>query len=184
MKKTHLYLLLGCALAASISMPLRAADDVDAIGSPLVSYSFSGNADDSAAAEPASDNSSNNAPADKAKLQQYLDQINATVHFDFGSSEPKFDNKTDLAIRALCAAMKADSRVKILITGHTDNVGTAQGNMNYGKKRAEALKQLMVKQGAPAGSISTASKGQNEPVVDNDTEEHRYQNRRAVVTLR
>lgn len=145
---------------------------------------LSGNADDSAAAEPASDNSSNNAPADKAKLQQYLDQINATVHFDFGSSEPKFDNKTDLAIRALCAAMKADSRVKILITGHTDNVGTAQGNMNYGKKRAEALKQLMVKQGAPAGSISTASKGQNEPVVDNDTEEHRYQNRRAVVTLR
>ena len=126
----------------------------------------------------------NNSPADRAQLQKYLDQINATVHFDFSSTEPKFDNKTDLAIRALCAAMKADSRVKVLITGHTDNVGSAESNMNYGKKRAEALKQLMVKLGAPASSIATASRGQEEPVVDNDTDEHRHQNRRAVITLR
>lgn len=123
-------------------------------------------------------------PADRAQLQKYLDQINATVHFDFSSTEPKFDSKTDLAIRALCAAMKADSRVKILITGHTDNVGSAEGNMAYGKKRAEALKQLMVNQGAPASSIATYSRGQEEPVVDNDTDEHRHQNRRAVITLR
>ncbi|MBR2959891.1 MAG: OmpA family protein [Bacteroidales bacterium] len=123
-------------------------------------------------------------PADRTQLQKYLDQINATVHFDFAKTEPKFDSKTDLAIRALVAAMKADKNVKILITGHTDNVGSAEGNMTYGKKRAEALKQLMVDLGAPAASISTASKGQTEPVVENDTEEHRYQNRRAVITLR
>lgn len=124
------------------------------------------------------------APIDRASLQKYLDQINATVHFDFSSTEPKFDSKTDLAIRALCRAMKADSRVKVLITGHTDNVGSDESNMTYGKKRAEALKDLMVKQGAPAASISTASKGESQPVVENDTDEHRYQNRRAVITLR
>ena len=123
-------------------------------------------------------------PADRGQIQKYIDQINATVHFDFGSTEPKLDNKSDLAIRALCAAMKADSRVKVLITGHTDNVGSAESNMSYGKKRAEALKKLMVNQGAPASSIATASRGQEEPVVDNDTDEHRHQNRRAVITLR
>ena len=122
--------------------------------------------------------------ADRAQLQKYLEQINTTVHFDFGSTEPKYDSKTDIAIRALCAAMKADKRVKVLITGHTDNVGTAKGNMNYGKKRAEAMKQVMVGLGAPANSIATASRGQEEPVVDNDTDEHRNQNRRAVITLR
>lgn len=132
----------------------------------------------------ASQQPASNSPADRAQLQKYLDQINATVHFDFSSTEPKFDSKTDIAIRALCAAMKADSRVKVLITGHTDNVGSAESNMNYGKKRAEALKQLMVNHGAPASSIATASRGQEEPVVDNDTDEHRYQNRRAVITLR
>ena len=127
----------------------------------------------------------NNAkPVDRSQVQKYLDQINATVRFDFSSTEPKFDNKTDIAIRALCAAMKADKRVKVLITGHTDNVGSAKGNMSYGKKRAEGLKRVMVNQGAPASSIATASRGDKEPVVDNDTEEHRQQNRRAVITLR
>jgi outer membrane protein OmpA-like peptidoglycan-associated protein len=140
---------------------------------------------DNASKLPAADNdNASKRPADRAQLQQYLDQINATVHFDFSSTEPKFDAKTDIAIRALCAAMRADKNVKVLITGHTDNIGTAESNMNYGQRRADALKQLMVNQGAPAAQISTASKGQNEPVVDNDTDEHRYQNRRAVVTLK
>lgn len=138
-----------------------------------------------AADKPAADKpAANGKPADRAQLQKYLDQINATVRFDFGSTEPKYDSKTDLVIRALCAAMKADSRVKVLVTGHTDNVGSAQGNMSYGKKRAEAMKQVMVNLGAPASSIATASRGAEEPVVDNDTDEHRNQNRRAVITLR
>ena len=132
---------------------------------------------------PSNDNA-NGKPADRAQLQQYLDEINATVHFDFSSTEPKFDNKTDMTIRALCLAMKADNSVKVLITGHTDNIGSAESNMSYGKRRAEALKDLMVQKGAPAANISTASKGQNEPVVANDTDEHRYQNRRAVITLK
>ena len=133
---------------------------------------------------PSDKDNGTNSPADRAQLQQYLDQINATVHFDFSSTEPQFDSKTDLAIRALCAAMKSDRNIKVLITGHTDNVGSAESNMNYGQRRAEALKQLMVNQGAPAANISTTSKGQNEPVVDNDTDEHRHQNRRAVITLK
>lgn len=138
----------------------------------------------SASQTAATNQPANGQPADKSQIQKYIDQINTTVHYDFGSTEPKFDNKTDLVIRALCAAMKADSNVKILITGHTDNVGSAEGNMAYGKKRAEALKQVMVKLGAPASSIATYSRGQEEPVVDNDTDEHRNQNRRAVITLR
>lgn len=132
-----------------------------------------------APAQPAS-----NQPADRAELQKLLDQINATVHFEFGKTDPQFDSKTDLAISALCKAMAADKNLKVLVTGHTDNVGSAEGNMTYGKKRAEALKELMVKRGAPAANITTASKGENEPVVDNDTEEHRYENRRAVITLK
>lgn len=123
-------------------------------------------------------------PADRAHLQSLLDLINATVHFEFAKTEPQFEAATDLAINTLCAAMAADNSVKVLITGHTDNIGSAAGNMTYGQKRAEALKELMVKRGAPAANISTTSKGQNEPVVENDTEEHRWLNRRAVVTLK
>ena len=80
--------------------------------------------------------------------------------------------------------MAADRNLKVVVTGHTDSIGSAEGNMKYGLKRAEALKALMVKRGAPAANISTVSKGENEPVVPNDTEEHRYMNRRAVIKLK
>lgn len=123
-------------------------------------------------------------PVDRASLQTYLNQINGTVNFDFNKTNPKFDAKTDLAIKALCKAMSENKDIKINITGHTDNVGTPESNMPLGMRRAEALKALMVKQGAPAENISTDSKGETEPMVENDTEEHRYMNRRAVITLK
>ena len=121
---------------------------------------------------------------DRADLQKMLDKINATDYFDFAKAEPQLDSKSDLAIEALCKAMAADKAIKVLITGHTDNVGSAASNMACGKKRAEALKSLMVKRGAPAASISTTSRGDKEPAVENDSDEHRRQNRRAVITLR
>ena len=134
--------------------------------------------------KPAEQQAANKPAPNRAELQSLLDLINATVHFEFAKTDPQFDNATEIAINSLCAAMKADKNIKILVTGHTDNVGSAEGNMTYGKKRAEALKALMVKRGAPASQISTATRGEEEPVVENDTEEHRYQNRRAVITLK
>ncbi|MCR4808920.1 MAG: hypothetical protein K5896_03570 [Prevotella sp.] len=47
MKKGHLTLLLCCALAASMTMPIQAASPVDEISDLLVSYSFTNNGDDS-----------------------------------------------------------------------------------------------------------------------------------------
>ena len=40
-------------------------------------------------------------PADRAQLQNLLDDINATVNFDFAQTDPKFDEKPDRAINAI-----------------------------------------------------------------------------------
>ena len=116
--------------------------------------------------------------------KKQLAGIGATVNFDFNETDPLFDSKTDKALNTLCSAMAADKNIKIVITGHTDNIGSDETNMALGKRRAEMLKNLMVKRGAPAANITTASKGESEPIVPNDTDEHRYQNRRAVITLK
>ena len=46
-------------------------------------------------------------------------------------------------------------------------------------KRAESLRDYMVKNGVPADQIRCESKGQTEPVADNATRDGRAQNRRA-----
>jgi outer membrane protein OmpA-like peptidoglycan-associated protein len=123
-------------------------------------------------------------PVTRIEMQKRLDDINATVYFETSGTTPKFDSKTDDIIRTLCASMMADKNLKAEITGHTDNTGTAAINLKYGKKRAEALKKYMVSLGAPAANILIESRGQEDPIVPNDSDENRAKNRRATVVLK
>ena len=120
----------------------------------------------------------------KAEAQKKLEAIGATVYFANAGTDAKFDAKTDDAIHAICEALKADESLTVTVYGHTDNTGSLQANMKYGQKRAEALKAYMVKLGAPAASINCVSRGPNEPVADNSTDEGRAKNRRATVELK
>ena len=121
-------------------------------------------------------------------LRQRIAHINAlkaagesvTVHFETGGADLKFKPEEQPIIDEICAVMAEDKSMRIVITGHTDNTGNAQQNLNvWGKKRAEALKAYMVKQGVSPDQIKCESKGQNEPVADNATAEGRALNRRA-----
>ena len=120
----------------------------------------------------------------RAEAEKQIKAIGATVYFENAGTNAKFDAKTDAAIHAICEALKADKNLTVTVYGHTDNTGSLQVNMKYGQKRAEALKAYMVKLGAPAASINCVSRGPNEPVADNSTDEGRAKNRRATVELK
>ena len=120
----------------------------------------------------------------KAEAQEKLEAIGATVYFKSSGTKAQFDEQTDDAIHAICEAMKADNTLKVTVFGHTDNKGSFKTNMKYGYKRAKALKNYMVKLGAPAKNIKCESKGPKEPVADNKTKEGRALNRRATVELK
>ena len=103
-----------------------------------------------------------------------------TVHFETGGADLQFKPEEQPIIDEICAVMASDSTLHIVITGHTDNTGNADQNLKvWGKKRAEALKAYMVKQGVSPDQIKCESKGQLEPVADNATREGRALNRRA-----
>ena len=125
-----------------------------------------------------------NAQQTKAEAQKKLEAIGATVYFKSSGTKAQFDEKTDDAIHAICDAMKADQNLKVTVYGHTDNTGSLKANMKYGKQRAQALKDYMVKLGAPAKNIKCKSKGPKEPIADNKTKEGRAKNRRATVVLK
>jgi OOP family OmpA-OmpF porin len=52
----------------------------------------------------------------------------------------------------------------ILVTGHTDRIGTQQGNQKLSEKRAEAVKAYLVRKGAKADAIETMGAGKTQPV--------------------
>ncbi len=72
---------------------------------------------------------------------------------------------------------------KCLVTGHTDSQGARAANINLGQGRADFAKAYLVRNGIADAKIITSSKGPDEPVETNATEEGRAKNRRTVVTL-
>jgi OmpA-OmpF porin, OOP family len=80
---------------------------------------------------------------------------------------------------------------RILITGHTDRVGSASYNLKLSETRAEAIQQYLVQQGFAKDLIQIAGAGESDPVVtcsgDRDSAELRtclQPNRRVEVRVR
>ena len=74
--------------------------------------------------------------------------------------------------------------LNIEIAGHTDNQGEADYNLLLSKQRANAVKDYLVKRGCFTDSIETIGYGMTKPVVSNDTEEGRQQNRRVEIRIK
>jgi outer membrane protein OmpA-like peptidoglycan-associated protein len=70
------------------------------------------------------------------------------------------------------------------IEGYTDNLGSKEVNEQYGRARANAVKQYLGEcYEIPAGSIKVVSYGMEKPVADNSTAEGRARNRRVVIKV-
>ncbi len=98
------------------------------------------------------------------------------IQFDFGKATiRKESNKVlDDAIKVL----KQYGELRMMISGHTDNVGDPAKNIELSQQRAASVKEYMVGKGIDAGRLETRGAGPNEPVADNATDKGRQENRR------
>ena len=86
--------------------------------------------------------------------------------------------ESEPAMNDLAQFMQDNPEVRILITGHTDNVGSDAANQRLSEGRAEAVRQNLIMRNIDSNRIEATGKGESEPIADNDTEEGRAQNRR------
>lgn len=105
----------------------------------------------------------------------------ARLYFPFRSSKPELADSTKEYFDDLISFLKANPKAKVKIIGHTDNVGDADINEKLGLQRAERIRTLLVRRGAPADRVEASSKGETAPWVTNKTEEGRNKNRRVEV---
>lgn len=72
---------------------------------------------------------------------------------------------------------------KLSVTGHSDSDGSAQSNQVLSENRAKQVKDLLVADGFAENQLVVIGKGENEPVVPNDSPENKARNRRFSVRL-
>ena len=104
------------------------------------------------------------------------------VFFAFNSAEISEDAENNLLGQSLY--MKNHEDVKIQIAGNCDERGSIEYNLALGAKRANAAKQVLVKDGIDAKRISTISYGKERPLVQGSGEEVWKWNRNATTTVK
>ena len=104
------------------------------------------------------------------------------VFFAFNSAEISKEAENNLLGQALY--MKNHEDVKIQIAGNCDERGSTEYNLALGAKRANAAKEVLVKDGINAKRISTISYGKERPLVQGSGEEVWKWNRNATTTVK
>jgi len=106
----------------------------------------------------------------------------ATQGILFATGRAELQPESRPVLKEIAATLKDHADLKILIEGHTDNVGAPASNLTLSDARAAAVKAALVADFAiPADRISTKGFGDTKPAVPNATAEGRAQNRRVEV---
>lgn len=109
------------------------------------------------------------------------------LYFDFNDAALTPRSERQLQI---VADILRESKGKLDIAGHTDDVGTEEYNLKLSERRAESVKEVLIRFGVAPEQITTKGLGKNEPrqlITETDDEarvdEKRGENRRAEIYL-
>ena len=119
-----------------------------------------------------------------AQLQSQIKVLLAGTMVTFVTNGMTLNRESSKVLTDIAQLVKACPDASLAIVGHTDNTGSNVTNERVSTLRAEAVKTFLVAAGVPAASLTTAGKGETEPLLPNDTAAHRALNRRFEITVK
>jgi outer membrane protein OmpA-like peptidoglycan-associated protein len=107
---------------------------------------------------------------------------NFLVFFDFDKSTLT-PRAMDIVKQAADVA-KSGQNAKLTCTGHTDTTGPAAYNMALSLRRANTVKNALVKEGVAADSIAVVGRGKTDLLVPTKDQVREPQNRRVEIVIK
>jgi outer membrane protein OmpA-like peptidoglycan-associated protein len=105
-----------------------------------------------------------------------------TLFFTFNRDELTDESRE--AFRQISLEIARRPAVEVIVTGHTDRVGTLEHNDALSLQRAARVRRELGEAGVPADRIEIAGRGEREPLVPTDDEVPEPRNRRVEITVR
>jgi outer membrane protein OmpA-like peptidoglycan-associated protein len=131
------------------------------------------------------------AEAELNRLQEALGQIAETrrtalgLVMNLGSDYLKFEfDKADLRpedrelLSRIAGILLTSPDYSVSVNGHTDDIGTEEYNRKLSERRAQAVRDYLVKAGLPADILSVTGHGKARPLVPGTSDKARAKNRR------
>lgn len=97
----------------------------------------------------------------------------------------KFDLKTEsyAELNKLLLFLGGNEKIKVEISGHTDNSGEVKNNQILSENRAKSVYDYLIQKGISPARLTFKGYGESLPLSSNETEEGRSRNRRTVFRI-
>jgi outer membrane protein OmpA-like peptidoglycan-associated protein len=100
----------------------------------------------------------------------------------FATGKADITPESENTLRKALKTLTTYTDISVEISGHTDNVGSEKSNQILSEKRANSVRDWLVREGIEPGRISAVGYGESRPTVSNDTKENMQKNRRIEFT--
>jgi peptidoglycan-associated lipoprotein len=182
MKRTLLTLACTLAVSAWLSACGSRVDLKDEV--PVESRSATGSTSGSGTGSTPSQSQVTTVTAgrgdgDAAAMAEALRAVGRTVYFDFDSFVVRDDGKR--VVDAHAKVLAADRSRRMMIEGHTDDLGGREYNLALGQKRALAVLNSLTLLGVSPNQLEAVSFGKERPSVEGANDAARAKNRRAEI---
>ncbi len=115
------------------------------------------------------------------KMKTGVKLVINNILFNSGKATLKPGSFTELD--KLANLLLKNSDVRVEISGHTDNIGSASVNKRISKARALTVKNYLVSRGVRSDKVDYIGYGFDQPIAPNDTKEGRAKNRRVEMKI-
>lgn len=119
---------------------------------------------------------------ENASLDDLVKALNLQI-INFATSSNAIPAENKAILDKAVTHLKALPEANLVITGHTDNRGSAEMNQKLSESRAKAVKDYLVSKGVDASKLEAKGVGFEHPVASNATEQGRFKNRRIEFVL-
>lgn len=129
-----------------------------------------------------SSSSSTPPPAPAASAPPAAEATPHVVFFTLGKAV--VDAKGLATVREAAAAAKKPGVKSVEVVGHTDRAGADKANDALSTRRANAVRQALIKEGVPAAMITARGVGEGKPFMATEDGKRAPENRRVEITVR
>ena len=114
-----------------------------------------------------------------AQVSEASSETRFIVFFDW--SKPDINRDAAAILDKVTAEVAGRPGSRLVLAGHSDRSGPAGANLRSSKRRAEAVRDYLVKHGVPAGAITFQAYGEQQPIVATEDGVREVQNRRVEI---
>jgi outer membrane protein OmpA-like peptidoglycan-associated protein len=106
-----------------------------------------------------------------------------TLVISFAFDKWRLDDRAETSLLDVVRQLNDNPGLSVNVEGYTDNVGSADYNLELSRRRAESVRRFIVEKGIELHRIQTIGLGEARPTAANTTKQGRDQNRRVAIRL-